>query len=87
MTIVATIGSTSQGRNKVTVKAGAQAATTLATLSDVDTSTVTDGSIIMFNSATNKFTTTTSIEPVSGGTITINGGSFQERLNGNDIKN
>lgn len=86
-TVVASIGSTSQGRNQVTVKAGAQAATTLVALSDVDASSVGDGSILMFNSATSKFTTTNSIEPVSGGTITINGGNFQERLNGNDIKN
>ena len=78
MTIVATIGSTSQGRNKVTVKAGA-GITTLATLTDVDTSTVTDGSVLMFNGATNKFTTTNTIEPTAGGTITINGGSFQEK--------
>ena len=79
MAIVATIGSTSQGRNQVTVKAGAQAATTLVALSDVDATTVGDGSILMFNGSTNKFTTTTSIEPTTGGTITINGGSFQER--------
>jgi len=76
MAIVATIGSTSQGRNQVTVKAGAQAATTLSALSDVDASSVGDGSILMFNGSTNKFTTTTSIEPTTGGTITINGGSF-----------
>ena len=76
MAIVATIGSTSQGRNQVTVKAGAQAATTLSALSDVDASSVADGSILMFNSTTNKFTTTNSIEPTSGGTITINGGNF-----------
>ena len=76
MTIVASIGSNSQGRNQVTVKAGAQAATTLSALSDVDASSVSDGSILMFNSTTNKFTTTTSIEPASGGTITINGGNF-----------
>jgi|TARA_R110001592_G_C13087754_1_gene743186 hypothetical protein len=76
MTIVASIGSNSQGRNQVTVKAGAQAATTLSALSDVDTSSVADGSILMFNSTTNKFTTTNSIEPTSGGTITINGGNF-----------
>jgi hypothetical protein len=75
-TVVASIGSTSQGRNQVTVKAGAQAATTLVALSDVDASSVGDGSILMFNSATSKFTTTNSIEPVSGGTITINGGNF-----------
>ena len=75
-TVVASIGSTSQGRNQVTVKAGAQAATTLVALSDVDASSVDDGSILMFNSATSKFTTTNSIEPVSGGTITINGGNF-----------
>ena len=86
-TVVASIGSTSQGRNQVTVKAGAQAATTLVALSDVDASSVGDGSILMFNSATSKFTTTNSIEPQTGGTITINGGNFQERLNGNDIKN
>ena len=76
MTIVASIGSNSQGRNQVTVKAGAQAATTLSALSDVDTSSVADGSILMFNSTTNKFTTTNNIEPASGGTITINGGNF-----------
>tara|TARA_B100000965_G_C19578056_1_gene752230 strand:- start:1331 stop:1561 length:231 start_codon:yes stop_codon:yes gene_type:complete len=76
MAIVATIGSSSQGRNQVTVKAGAQAATTLVALSDVDASSVADGSILMFNSTTNKFTTTNSIEPASGGTITINGGNF-----------
>ena len=75
-TVVASIGSTSQGRNQVTVKAGAQAATTLVALSDVDASSVGDGSILMFNSATSKFTTTNSIEPTTGGTITINGGNF-----------
>ena len=75
-TVVASIGSTSQGRNQVTVKAGAQAATTLVALSDVDASSVGDGSILMFNSATSKFTTTNSIEPQTGGTITINGGNF-----------
>jgi len=75
-TVVASIGSTSQGRNQVTVKAGAQAATTLVALSDVDASSVGDGSILMFNSATSKFTTTNSIEPATGGTITINGGNF-----------
>ena len=63
-------------RGSVTVKAGAQAATTIAGLNDVDASSVTDGSILMFNSATSKFTTTTSIEPATGGTIIINGGSF-----------
>ena len=63
-------------RGSVTVKAGAQAATTLAALNDVDASSVADGSILMFNSATSKFTTTTSIEPATGGTIIINGGSF-----------
>ena len=55
---------------------GAQAATTLAALNDVDASSVADGSILMFNSATSKFTTTNSIEPTTGGTITINGGNF-----------
>ena len=63
-------------RGAVTVKAGAQAATTIAGLNDVDASSVTDGSILMFNSATSKFTTTNSIEPQTGGTITINGGNF-----------
>ena len=63
-------------RGSVTVKAGAQAATTIAGLNDVDASSVTDGSILMFNSATSKFTTTNSIEPQTGGTITINGGNF-----------
>ena len=63
-------------RGSVTVKAGAQPATTIAGLNDVDASSVTDGSILMFNSATSKFTTTTSIEPATGGTIIINGGSF-----------
>ncbi len=63
-------------RGQVTVKAGAQAATTLAALSDVDASTAGDGSILMYNGSTNKFTTTTTIEPTTGGTITINGGSF-----------
>ena len=63
-------------RGSVTVKAGAQPATTIAGLNDVDASSVTDGSILMFNSATSKFTTTNSIEPQTGGTITINGGNF-----------
>ena len=63
-------------RGSVTVKAGAQAAVTLAALNDVDASSVADGSILMFNSATSKFTTTNSIEPATGGTITINGGNF-----------
>ena len=63
-------------RGAVTVKAGAQAATTLAALNDVDATSVGDGSILMFNSATSKFTTTNSIEPQTGGTITINGGNF-----------
>ena len=63
-------------RGSVTVKAGAQAAPTIAGLNDVDASSVTDGSILMFNSATSKFTTTNSIEPQTGGTITINGGNF-----------
>ena len=66
-------------RGSVTVKAGAQAATTIDGLNDVDASSVTDGSILMFNSATSKFTTTNNIEPQTGGTITINGGNFQER--------
>ena len=63
-------------RGSVTVKAGAQAAVTLAALNDVDASSVGDGSILMFNSSTSKFTTTNSIEPQTGGTITINGGNF-----------
>ena len=63
-------------RGSVTVKAGAQAAVTLAALNDVDATSVGDGSILMFNSATSKFTTTNSIEPQTGGTITINGGNF-----------
>ena len=66
-------------RGSVTVKSGAATPSTLAGLTDVDATTVADGSIIMFNSATSKFTTTTSIEPATGGTIIINGGSFQER--------
>ena len=63
-------------RGSVTVKAGAQAAVTLAALNDVDATSVGDGSILMFNSATSKFTTTNNIEPQTGGTITINGGNF-----------
>ena len=63
-------------RGSVTVKAGAQAAVTLAALNDVDASSVGDGSILMFNSSRSKFTTTNSIEPQTGGTITINGGNF-----------
>ena len=63
-------------RGSVTVKSGAATPSTLAGLTDVDATTVADGSIIMFNSATSKFTTTTSIEPATGGTIIINGGSF-----------
>ena len=66
-------------RGTVTVKSGAATPSTLAGLTDVDATTTTDGSILMFNGATNKFTTTTSIEPATGGTIIINGGSFQER--------
>ena len=46
------------------------------TLGTLTASSVTDGSILMFNSATSKFTTTNSIEPQTGGTITINGGNF-----------
>tara|TARA_B100001996_G_C18612729_1_gene574416 strand:- start:501 stop:761 length:261 start_codon:yes stop_codon:yes gene_type:complete len=70
------VGSTSQGRTNIVVKAGAEAATTIVNLTDVDATTVGDGSILMYNGTTNKFTTTTTIEPAAGGTITINGGNF-----------
>ena len=42
-------------RGSVTVKAGAQAAVTLAALNDVEASSVGDGSILMFNSSPSKF--------------------------------
>jgi hypothetical protein len=62
-------------RGSVTVKSGA-GITTLAGLTDVNATTVSDGSVLMFNGTTNKFTTTNTIEPAAGGTIIINGGSF-----------
>ena len=50
-------------------------ATALSTLADVDSSAVTDGSLLIYSSSASKWTATNTIEATSG-TITVSGGNF-----------
>ena len=53
----------------------AAAAQSFRNLSDVDTTTLSDGALIQYDASTQKFTTKTEISTESG-TITFNGGAF-----------
>ena len=76
--ITAKIQNTATGPNKVTVQqpsAGTSANFKFRNLGDVNSSTLTDGSMIQYDATTDKFVTKTSIESNTG-TIIFNGGNF-----------
>ncbi len=76
-TIRAKINSnTSSGPQQVSVSVpSATASQTFKALNDVNVSTLTDGALIQYDSATDKFTTRNELETTTG-TLTFNGGAF-----------
>jgi len=68
--------STSAGPEQVSVTVpSAAAAQTFRQLNDVNVSSLTDGALIQYDAATDKFTTRNELETTTG-TITFNGGNF-----------
>jgi len=68
--------STSAGPKTVSVTLpSAAAAQTLKNLSDVNVTSLEDGALIQYDSATDKFITKTTIETTTG-TLKFNGGNF-----------
>lgn len=49
---------------------------TLGGLNDVDTSSVTNGAVIVYNSTTSKWEATTTLTPGTTKNLDVNGGSF-----------
>jgi hypothetical protein len=76
--ITAKVQSNSTGPNRVQVvqpSSGTSSNFKLRALGDVNSSTLTDGSMIQYDATTDKFVTKTTIESNTG-TIIFNGGNF-----------
>jgi phage baseplate assembly protein gpV len=77
MAVTAKINSnTSSGAQKVSVTVpSASAAQTFKRLTDVNVTNLSDGALIQYDAATDKFVTRNELETTTG-TITFNGGAF-----------
>jgi phage baseplate assembly protein gpV len=77
MAVTAKINSnTSSGVQKVSVTVpSASAAQTFKRLTDVNVTNLSDGALIQYDAATDKFVTRNELETTTG-TITFNGGAF-----------
>ena len=77
MAVTAKINSnTSSGAQKVSVTVpSASAALTFKRLTDVNVTNLSDGALIQYDAATDKFVTRNELETTTG-TITFNGGAF-----------
>ena len=77
MAVTAKINSnTSSGAQKVSVTVpSATAAQTLKQLNDVNVTSLSDGALIQYDAATDKFVTRNELQTTTG-TITFNGGNF-----------
>jgi len=77
MAVTAKINSnTSSGAQKVSVTVpSATAAQTLKQLNDVNVTSLSDGALLQYDAATDKFVTRNELQTTTG-TITFNGGAF-----------
>jgi phage baseplate assembly protein gpV len=77
MAVTAKINSnTSSGAQKVSVTVpSASAAQTFKRLTDVNVTNLSDGALIQYDAATDKFVTRNELQTTTG-TITFNGGAF-----------
>ena len=77
MAVTAKINSnTSSGAQKVSVTVpSASAAQTFKRLTDVNVTNLSDGALIQYDAATDKFVTRNELQTTTG-TITFNGGNF-----------